>query len=162
MRLALARIDDRLVHGQVIEGCCGPLRVHRILLANDEAANDPLQARLYRAASPPDVEMMVSTLEDAAARLLRWQRDDDGIVTLLVVENPRDLLELLLADAPIERVNLGGLHHRAGTREFWPGFYLDDDARDVLRAILDRGIGIEVQTVPGAPATDARAALEGS
>lgn len=160
MKLALTRIDDRLVHGQVIEGCCGPLHVERILLASDEVSRDSLQERLYRAAVPPEVELVVENLRGAARRLQAWDATGDERVTLVVVESPRDLLHLVRDGAPIDRVNLGGLHHREGTREYWPGFYLDEKQAEDLRSILRRGIPIEVQSIPGAACIDAAGALE--
>jgi hypothetical protein len=74
------------------------------------------------------------------------------VPTVLVVENPGDLLRLIEGGIPVVRVNLGGAHHREGTRELWPGYYLDEQERVDLTEILARGIGIEVQSIPGAPA----------
>jgi mannose/fructose/N-acetylgalactosamine-specific phosphotransferase system component IIB len=108
------------------------------------------------------VEVLVQDLDRAARSLRNWQAEDDPAVTLLVVESPGDLLRLIRSGVAIHSVNLGGLHYRSGTRELWPGFYLDDQARADLRTMLDMGIDIEVQTVPAAPAIDARSVLEHS
>ena len=62
----LARIDDRLIHGQVVVGCCEPLGARRILLVDDPVAMDPFQRKLYRAGVPPEVAVEFLTVAQHA------------------------------------------------------------------------------------------------
>lgn len=160
MALLLARIDDRLVHGQVVVGCCEPLRARRILLCDDEVAADPLQQKLFAAATPPEIQLEVHTLESASSRLGALEAEGEAEATILLVAGCAGMRALVESGAPVGSVNLGGLHQRTDTTELWPGFFLDARDRADLRSVLDLGIPVEVQTVPGAPCIDARAALE--
>ena len=160
MKLVLSRIDDRLVHGQVVVGCCDSIHVERIVLINDQAASDSLQARLYRAAVPPEIEAEVLDLNSGIERLGTLESEGDTVPTLLVVESPADMRRLVEAGAPIQNVNLGGMHHRAGTREIWSGYFVSDEDITDLRALIDAGIDLQFQTVPGAPSADAARLLE--
>jgi PTS system mannose-specific IIB component len=160
VNLILARIDDRLIHGQVVVGCAEPAHADRILLADAEAAADPLQATLYRAAVPPSIQVEVLDPDAAVHRLSELEAARDPHPTILVAGSPATMLRMVEAGAPIEVVNLGGLHFHEGAREAWPGYYLDAGQRADLRALLRRGVRIEVQTVLGAPCLDARRLLE--
>ena len=159
MRLVLARIDDRLVHGQVVVGCCEPLRARRVVLCDDEVAADPLQSSLYQAATPPEIELEVLSLEAAASRLRELEEGGFAVPTILVVGSPQAMLALHERGVGLESVNLGGLHHRPGRVEHWPGIFVDEAELDALRELVRRGLSILVQTVPGAPAIDATPAL---
>lgn len=156
----MARIDDRLVHGQVLVGCCGPLRATRVLLVNDRVAGDALEASCYDAAVPPDLELEVLAVAAAAARVAELAREA-AERCVLVVGDPGDMLRLVEAGAPVDRVVLGGLHHRAGREEAWPGVYASAPEREQLRAIVARGVELVVQAVPGAPRHPAHEGLGG-
>jgi mannose/fructose/N-acetylgalactosamine-specific phosphotransferase system component IIB len=159
MNLALVRVDDRLIHGQVVLGCCGTLSAGRLILCDDDVANDPLQRRIYASAAPPSIEVEILDRSETLRRLGELEAEGDPLATVLVVGRPADALWLVRAGAPLDAVNIGGLHYREGTEEVWPGFYLTPEDREDLRALLSLGVGIVVQTVPGAPSTDASEAL---
>jgi len=160
MNLVLARVDDRLIHGQVVVACCPAMGAERIILANDAAAGDELQVRLYRAAVPPSIEVEILSLPAAAGRLRALEESGDEIPTLLVVEDPGDMLTLVAEGAPVAAVNLGGLHHHANSEEFWPGFFLDASQVEAVRRLVEAGVEVYAQTVPGAPKVDARERVE--
>jgi mannose/fructose/N-acetylgalactosamine-specific phosphotransferase system component IIB len=154
------RVDDRLIHGQVVMSCCPSLGVKRLILANDEAAHDSLQTRLYAAAVPRSIKVEILDLDTCSSLLLKLQESEDEVPTLLVVETPQDALFLLERGVRISALKLGGLHHHPASREIWPGYFLDDAQLGALRELQSKGVSIEVQSIPGAPCVDARPALE--
>lgn len=160
MALLMARIDDRLIHGQVIVGCCGPLRVRRLLLCDDGVASDPLQERIYAAAVPPEIGAEFLNIEDGARRLRELETTSGLEHTLLVVGSCENMARLAESGAPLERVTIGGLHHRAGASERWPGFFLDANDLARLRGLRRRGIAVELQTVPSADRLDLGSELD--
>jgi len=160
MNLVGVRVDDRLIHGQVVVGCCEFLQVKRLVLANEEAADDPLQSRLFRSAVPPSIELEILSLEAAASYLRELERVADQKATLLVLESPEDVLRLVEDGLELSEVVLGGIHHHQKSREIWPGYFLDDTQLEALRALLRRGISVAVQSIPGASRIDGRVALE--
>jgi mannose/fructose/N-acetylgalactosamine-specific phosphotransferase system component IIB len=160
MNLIGVRVDDRLIHGQVVVGCCEFLDVKRLVLANDEAAEDPLQSRLFRSAVPPSIELQILSLHDAVSYFRDLAESADREPTLLVLESPQDVSRLVDGGVEIDEVVLGGIHHHHESREIWPGYFLDDLQMEALRQLSKRGISIAVQSIPGAPRIDGRAALE--
>ncbi len=153
MSIVLARIDDRLVHGQVTVGWGQALTPERILLASDTIAADPWQSRVYAAAAPPEIEVVVKNLNDAAA-LLRGETDrqDSGPATILLTANPADMHGLLSRGVALTEVNLGGMHYSAGKQELLSYVYVDGDDLAVLRTLLAAQVKLCAQQVPGGKA----------
>lgn len=149
MALLLCRIDDRLVHGQVVIGWGRPLGANRIVLVDDEVAGNDWEQDLYRMAVPEGVEIIFSGVDDAVRRLAEWQADDRR--AMLLTGDVRTMAALFDADhAAIGRVNLGGIHHRPGRTERLPYLYLTDEECAVLRAMRAGGADVTAQDVPSA------------
>ncbi|HOX26692.1 MAG TPA: PTS sugar transporter subunit IIB [Candidatus Krumholzibacteria bacterium] len=150
MNLVLARIDDRFIHGQVTVGWGQRLQPDLILLANDEIAADPWQARVYAATVPPQVTVSVRGLGAAAAAL----RDPAAALpgherAILLTGSPADMHALVAFGVALDRVNVGGMHFQAGKLEMLPGLYVDRDDLANFRTLLRRGVRLAVQAVPG-------------
>ena len=149
MAIDLHRIDDRLIHGQVVVGWGQPLGLGFIALVDDEVAGSEWEQELYRMGVPPDMDVYFATVEDAAARLPAWEKDQrPGILLTPDIDTMRRLVEL--SGGAIKRVNLGGIHHRAGRSERLRYLYLSDDEITALRDLANRGVHISAQDVPAA------------
>jgi mannose/fructose/N-acetylgalactosamine-specific phosphotransferase system component IIB len=150
MKLVLARIDDRFIHGQVTVGWGQRLQPDLILLANDEIAADPWQARIYASTVPPEVSVRVLGLSEAAAALLDPVTDLRCYERIfLLTGNPPDMHALVAMGVPLERINVGGMHFDHGKQEMLPSVYVDRDDLAVFRTLLRRGVRLAAQTVPG-------------
>ena len=147
MRAALVRIDDRLVHGQVLVAWAAALRPDRIALANEAVARDPGRRALYEGMEDADFAVSVWTLEEAARALAR--DPERGERVLVVVGSAADADRLSDLGAPIRHLNLGGLHLGEAKRELVPYVFLSREDAAHLRALLDRGVEIEARDLPG-------------
>ena len=155
----LARIDDRLIHGQVVVGCCEPLGARDILLVDDAVAGDSLQQKLYRAAVPPEVTVRFTGV-DGARELIEATERDRGLDRLIVVAaHARTMDRLRRAGIAFRCIQLGGAHARQGTRELLPGIFLDREDLDALRALVDSGAEVFVQPVAAAASQPLSAAM---
>ena len=106
----IVRVDDRLLHGQVIIGWGQMLGLRPVLLASDRVVKETSLAETFREILPPELEGGVVTLAEAAER---WERGDfKEQHALIVVEAPVDALKLLNRGAPMKMLTLGGLHYR--------------------------------------------------
>ncbi|HJU89751.1 MAG TPA: PTS sugar transporter subunit IIB [Gemmatimonadaceae bacterium] len=149
MAIDLHRIDDRLIHGQVVVGWGQPLGLGFIALVDDEVAGSEWEQELYRMGVPPDMDVYFATVEDAAGRLREWEKDErPGILLTPDIETMRRLVDL--SGGAIKRVNLGGIHHRAGRSERLRYLYLSEDEIQQLRDLANRGVHISAQDVPAA------------
>jgi mannose/fructose/N-acetylgalactosamine-specific phosphotransferase system component IIB len=156
--LALIRVDDRLLHGQVAVGWADALGTKLIVVANDEVAGDDLLRRLYAGAGPPGVGVSVLPLKEIAQQIEGMAACPDSVI--IVVKRPADLVELVELGCRFTEVNIGGMHYEDGKQKLLPYMYVGDgDVRD-LRCLLGHGIEVAAQDVPGARRYDVRSLLD--
>ena len=151
MSLALVRLDDRLIHGQVVVGWGQPLNAGFIVLVDDEVRNSEWEQDLYRMGVPHQMEVVFASLAEAERRLPDWEADAR---TGILLAGDIDTMTALVAAAAgrIRQVNIGGVHHRAGRRERLRYVYLTDEEAAKLHRLASDGILVSAQDVPTARA----------
>ncbi|HXS99495.1 MAG TPA: PTS sugar transporter subunit IIB [Elusimicrobiota bacterium] len=152
MGIALLRVDDRLVHGQVIEGWLPSLKADLIIVVSDAAASDPVQAALMKMAMPPSVGLLVIGVSAAAETLASPQLASRR--ALVLVPGPAEALALLKKGVAVDRVNVGGLHFTVGKVQLGRALFLDEKDKAALREISARGVRLEGQPLPSDPEED--------
>ena len=149
MPVKLARIDDRLIHGQVVLGWVPVVRPDRIVVANDRVAGSDWERRFYASCVPPEVRVSFFTVEDTARQLRSNLFGDEEL--FLLFESARDVQSLVKAGVELKEVNVGGLHYRDESLELLPFVFLTDDERASLRELVKLGITLAAQDVPSNP-----------
>jgi mannose/fructose/N-acetylgalactosamine-specific phosphotransferase system component IIB len=152
MPLSLVRIDDRLIHGQVVLGWARILRPQRVVVANDRVAGNDWERKLYTASVPPPLEAVFLTVDQAAAEVRSG--GFDGRKTILLFESITDVYRSASAGAHFDEVNVGGLHYREGTRAVLPYVYLSEEDRALLKKLIEQGVRFVARDIPGNPAID--------
>ena len=150
MTLALYRIDDRLIHGQVVVGWGQPLNCSFIVLVDDEVSSSDWEQDLYRMGVSPQIEVIFASVEQATALLPRWEADSR--VGILLVGDVDTAVALASRVPQLKRFNIGGVHHRTGRKERLRFVYLTDEEAAKLRQLAARGIEVTAQDVPTARA----------
>src|SRR5437016_7643434 len=150
MSIALYRIDDRLIHGQVVVGWGQPLRVGFIVLVDDTVRNSEWEQDLYRMGVPPHIEVVFASTAEAAQRLPEWEADPR--VGILLTGNIETMSALNANSHRLRRINVGGIHHQPGRVERLRYVYLSDAEAAKLRALAAQGVEITAQDVPTARA----------
>jgi len=153
MSLALVRLDDRLIHGQVVVGWGQPLAVQFIVLVDDDVRASAWEQDLYRMGVPPTIEVVFASVDEARGKLADWQHDPR--VGILLTGNI-ETMAALIGTGLLHRVNLGGLHHRPGRIERLRYIYLTDAEAESLRRLASNGVEISAQDVPTARALPLR------
>ena len=148
MALELYRIDDRLIHGQVVVGWGQPLDLGFIVLVDDEVASSDWEQELYRMGVPPDMDVYFDGVEAAATNLERYQDDDRR--GLLLTGDIDTMTRLVDSSDAIRRVNVGGIHHRPGRTQRLRYVFLSPSEEEQLRALAGRNIEVTAQDVPAA------------
>ncbi|MDR2191839.1 MAG: PTS sugar transporter subunit IIB [Endomicrobium sp.] len=146
MPIVLARIDDRLVHGQIVQGWLKNIAVDKIVVASDMAANDAMQQVLMSMAVPSNVGLEVKTVSETIKAILN--KEYDKIKTMLIVSSPADILEIIESGAEFKSVNVGGMHFVNGKRRLLRNISVDDSDIENLYKIYVKGIEIENRALP--------------
>ena len=159
MAIVLLRVDERLIHGQVVVGWGGPLHVDRIVVVDDEIAASPWEQELYCLGVPPEMEAQFATVADARRLVADW-RDGTRRVIALVRDIPTALR--LAEDGVLDgvEVNLGGIHHAEGRARVLPYLHLDDRDRDALRRLASTGARVSARDLPSTRAVPLDELLE--
>jgi mannose/fructose/N-acetylgalactosamine-specific phosphotransferase system component IIB len=147
MSLVLVRVDDRLIHGQVVGGWLPVIQAERIVVVSDRAAADPLQTGLMRIAVPDDVEVDVLSVDAASARLIAGEWGEERVMLLL--PGVQELNWLVDLGAPIRQVNLGGVHDAPGRVMVAPHLAFTTDEKNILNRLFSKGILFETRPLPG-------------
>ena len=155
--VALIRVDNRLVHGQVVLAWSGALRAARLLVADDGVAAAEWERQLLQA-SAGDLQVEVFPAADTAARLAA-EKERPG-AAILLFRSPAAALAAVEAGAALEELNLGGLHHAPGREPVLDYLYLNDADRDALKRLEARGVRLVARDLPSSRALPAREWLE--
>ena len=159
MSIVLYRIDDRLIHGQVVVGWGQPLDVGFIALVDDAVAESDWEQELYRMGVPPEMEVVFASVEQATERHAEWVGDARPGILLT---GDIDTMQRLADGVPALRtVNLGGIHHRAGRTQRLRYVFLTAAEEQSLLALQRRGVHVTAQDVPAARPLSLDAVLAG-
>ena len=149
MPVALYRVDDRLIHGQVVIGWGRPLGAEFIVLVDDQVRTSPWEQDLYRMGVPAGVDVIFANVAEAAERLAEWT--DGGRRGILLTGDIDTMARLRAANPLLVHINLGGIHHKPGRTERLPYIYLTDEELHALRALEAGGADVTAQDVPTSP-----------
>ena len=149
MTVVLFRVDERLIHGQVVVGWGRTLDIERVVVVSDELADSAVEQEIYRTGLPQTIEADFWSEETAAARLPTAMESDERILNL--ASDLATMWRLAVAGVPIHEVNVGGLHAAAGRESVLPYVHLDAGDRARVRDFEAAGVRVTAQDVPGAP-----------
>jgi len=157
--IVLNRIDDRLIHGQVVVGWGQPLGIRFIVLVDDVVAASDWEQELYRMGVPPEMEVHFHSAADAVAVLPEYREDRrSGILLTGDIGTMRRLVD----QAGVDAVNVGGIHARAGRTQRLRYVFLSPDEEKQLRELAVAGATVTAQDLPGARPVPLDALLAGT
>lgn len=149
MVIGLARIDDRLIHGQVATRWTKETNVTRIIVVSDEVAADNVRKTLLTQVAPPGVTAHVV---DVAKMVRVWNNPKyAGERIMLLFTNPTDVERLVEEGVKITTVNIGGMAYRQGKTQVNNAVSVDEKDIDAFKKLNSRGIELEVRKVSNDP-----------
>lgn len=160
MPIVLYRVDERLLHGQVLVGWGSRLGIHHYAVVDDRLAATPWERELFRAGVPQEAEALFLSVPEASDRWAELHgRPGRGALLTRGTRAMRALAEAGLLEG--RRVNLGGVHDGPGRRRALPYLYLSPSEEADLRAIAARAAAVTARDVPGSPEVPLSEILEG-
>ncbi len=146
MPIVLVRIDDRLIHGQVVEGWLKKIRVTHIIIVSDEVVKDQMQKTLLGMAAPSNVRVSTFSIQEAASKLKTDEFKRDFI--LILFSNPQDTLRFINSGVKIKSVNVGGMHFSSGKKQILPNLSVDDSDIKAFGEMHKLGVELEARILP--------------
>lgn len=156
--IVLTRVDERLIHGQVMTSwlklCCANV----ILIIDSASATNAFLRRILFAATPKDVELLVMTEADAAAYL----KEDSpaGEKVLVLTKTPQPLLAMLQSGVTLQEIILGNMGGGPGRKRFNKSISASAEEIQAFRDIVALGVNVCCQMVPSDSKEDVRKLLK--
>lgn len=150
--LGLIRVDDRLIHGQVVVAWCRYRGFSRVVVVDDAMAADTFMQEVLHYAAPPNVRVEVWSVEQAIAGL-NLDRPDRA-TTMVLLKSPRVAQQLYDGGVSYRGLNVGGIGGGPGRRNIFRNIAVSPDDVAVLKDLLGKGVKITLLTVPGEKAKD--------
>jgi mannose/fructose/N-acetylgalactosamine-specific phosphotransferase system component IIB len=146
--LELFRIDDRLIHGQVVVGWGQPCSLGFLVLVDDEVAVSEWEQELYRMGVPPEMDLYFDSVESAARRLPDYRADRR--TGMLLTGDIATMQRLVDRAQGIQDVMVGGIHHKPGREARQRYVFLTAQEEQRLRDLASTGVTVVAQDVPQA------------
>ena len=146
MAIQLFRIDDRLIHGQVVIGWASYLKSERILLCDDEVVSSEWERNLYLTCVPGQLQALVLSLDDT----IKFLKDpnSNNKKTIFLAKSPKTVCRMVDRGYLPQNINLGGIHYADGREKYLSYLYLNDTEVNDLQYLLEKNIHIYCQDVP--------------
>ena len=158
MPIILYRVDERLIHGQVVVGWGNSLKFDRVVLVNDQVASNAWERELYLACVPPEIKATILSVDEATEEILRMGFEEEK--TVVLVDSPSDILQLMEKGVEIRSVNVGGIHSRRGRKKILPYVYLGEEEISAFKKMIASGVKCECRDVPLAEKHDLSALFD--
>lgn len=152
MNITLARIDDRLIHGQVTTVWSKVANAQRIIICNDDVYNDDVRRTLLRQAAPPGMKVNVVNIEKAVAVYHNPQYQDETVFYLFT--NPQDVLTMVQQGVKIATLNIGGMAWRPGKKQLTKAVSLDAADSDAFQQLDKLGVKLDLRIVASDPSVN--------
>lgn len=144
MNITTFRIDDRLIHGQVVTAWIAHSDAVQILVADDAAAKDTLQQTLLKMATPKSVKLIIKSMAEAKEMI---ETDESDAKTLLLVRGPKNALYLIDSCKDVTSINVGNINMKKGKRKILGNCWLDEEEEADIRKLAEK-VEVEVRAVP--------------
>ena len=145
LKIVLARVDTRLLHGQVATNWAKSTNPDRIIVVSDSVAKDELRKKLIEQAAPPGVKAHTIPLD----KLIEVSKDTrfGGTKALLLFENPQDALYVIEKGVDIKELNIGSMAHSVGKVLVNNAISMDQKDVDTYKKLNNLGVKFDVRKV---------------
>lgn len=142
--IVLVRIDDRLIHGQVMTSWLNYTSANKIMIIDDEVANDPFMKSVLKTCVPANVKLATFTVEKAAVRLKKGFAGDQCIILL---KYPKTLRFLKEKGIIFDHINIGGMGAGGDRKQFYRNISMSEEEIDILRELADAGSAFNIRII---------------
>jgi mannose/fructose/N-acetylgalactosamine-specific phosphotransferase system component IIB len=156
MPVVLARVDDRLLHGQVVEGWTPYVQAEKIVVVSDTVCLEKDRCQLMKLIVPDHIELTVVPLKGLGDLL---KKSGESRI-LLLFAGLDDVLSVLESGVALDSINVGNLHNIKGGTEVTPSVYLNSKDLEAVKRLVHKGVAVEAREVPDGSSLDLASCLQ--
>lgn len=146
MPIKVIRIDDRLIHGQIVQGWLKTIQIDKILVVSDEVAKDEMQMVLLSMAVPNTTKLVIKNIKDASFDISNNVYEKDNLMILF--SNPQDIVKMLDNGIKFNSINIGGMHFAHGKKQLLPNLSVDKNDIEAFIKLIKLEIELETRALP--------------
>lgn len=155
--LEFTRIDDRLIHGQVVAAWLHAYsKVKHIIVIDDKTRQDPFMQEMFTLLVPTGITIEIRSIEEAIGILKAGLSKP----TMVIVKVPQTIKSLLDAGVDIDFVNIGGMGMTPGRKKFFQNISTSPEENAILKELVSRGVKVEIQIIPAQKKVDVSTLLK--
>lgn len=140
------RIDHRLLHGQVVFSWSKSLQINRILVVNDEAANDEFKKMSLELSKPQGIKLNIFTVENTLTKISKIEALSENI--MMIFGNAKDVRQFCESYSNVKEINYGGIIKKEGSKQFSNAIFLTENEIEDAKVLKSMGIKQFMQQVP--------------
>ncbi len=142
----MIRVDDRLIHGQILESWLPYLKAQCVVVANDALAEDQFQMAILSMAVPERIKLRMVNVD--SVKDLVEDPELSGKTTLVIVSSVMDAYRIVQNDAISWKINLGNMRSSEADKQLMYSFWVNREDIIMLKEMLSKGVSINLQSVP--------------
>ena len=142
--IIFARVDSRLIHGQVVEGWLPSMKIDEVIVVSADYASSALARKMFRMSLPSGYGLQVFTPPDAADYL----KQHSNLRQFVLIEDIVSLKIMLEAGIELPRINIGNTRYEHGKSEAAHGVYLNTEEAAYLRGLKESGVLLDIRALP--------------
>lgn len=155
--LEFVRIDDRLIHGQVVAAWLRSYsNIKHILVIDDETSKDPFMHEMFKLLVPGGISIQILNVEEAVKFLtlpLEYP-------TMVIVKNPLTIKRLMDGGIQFEKVNIGGMGMTKGRKKLFQNVSSTPEENEIIKEMMEKGVTVEIQIIPAAKVINLKSVLK--
>lgn len=157
LNIVLARIDDRLIHGQVMTAWVKNTRADKIIIVDDKVSSDPFLREVIRMAAPADIVMELYGVDKGSEVLMSERKSSENVI--LLVKSPKTILKLCEKGVALKKLNIGGMGAAQGRKPLYKNISASMEERECLKKIMGHNINTFIQIIPDEKSVDLKSLL---
>lgn len=143
--LVFCRVDDRLIHGQVVTAWLHAYsNVTHVLVVDDKTSQDPFMQTMFELLIPKGITIEIKSVADAITTIKAGLPKP----TMMIVKTPATIKSLRDGGVDIDFFNIGGMGMTGKRYKFYRNISADDEERALMKQLVDDGVKIEIQIIP--------------
>lgn len=152
MPVTHVRMDNRLIHGQILVSWNSALNIDHLIVTNDKVANDPMQVTLLKAVTPIGAKVSVLSINECVEYCLGEQAENENI--FIITKFPEDGLALIENGLTMDTLNLGNQAFVRGAKKLSNSVYLTEEGVKALKEMHEKGINLTCRMLPNDAKTE--------
>lgn len=142
----IVRIDDRLIHGQIMVGWCNHYPIKKFIICDDAILGNEWEKNLLLTAVPSNYDVEIFSAIDACKFIEANSNSPD--LSMVLVNSPQQIKKMANIGLSIKKINIGGIHYKEDRKQYLLYLFLNPQEVEIFKELMDRGYVFECQDLP--------------